>query len=119
MSTARQYCLTLSLVDDANLISDYEQFHQPGNVWPEVVDSLREAGILDMRIFRSGLQLVMIMTVSETFSFEKKALSDARNPRVVEWETLMSRFQSAGEQSMANDKWALAKEVFSLGDHLN
>lgn len=119
MSTPRQYCLTLSLVDDDNLVGDYEQLHQPGNVWPEVVDSLREAGILDMRIFRSGLQLVMVMTVSETFSFQKKALSDARNPRVVEWETLMSKFQSAGEQSMANDKWQVAKEVFSLGDHLN
>lgn len=119
MSASRQYCLTLSMRDDAELIREYEEHHKPGNVWPEIIDSIRESGVLDMRIYRSGLQLIMIMTVSETFSFEDKALRDSRNPRVAEWEALMSRFQNADEQSMANDKWQPAKEVFALEDHSN
>ena len=62
MSNPRQYCLTLNLRDDDELIREYEGYHKPGNVWPEVIDSIRESGILDMRIYRSGLLLIMIMT---------------------------------------------------------
>ncbi len=117
MSNPRQYCLTLNLRDDDELIREYEEHHKPGNVWPEVVDSIRESGVLDMRIYRSGLQLIMIMTVSDTFSFEDKALRDSGNLRVAEWESLMAKFQKADEQSMANEKWQPAKAIFALDDH--
>ncbi len=117
MSAVRQYCLTLNLKDDDELIREYEEYHKPGNVWPDVIDSIRESGILDMRIYRSGLQLIMIMTVSDAFSFEDKALRDSRNPKVVEWESLMVRFQKADEQSMANEKWQPANTIFALDDH--
>jgi len=117
MSNVRQYCLTLNLKDDDELIREYEEFHKPGNVWPEVVDSIRESGILDMRIYRSGLQLIMIMTVSDAFSFEDKARRDSRNPRVAEWELLMARFQKADEHSLADEKWKPAKKVFALEEH--
>mgnify|MGYP001067344645 CR=1 FL=1 len=119
MSNPQQYCLTLNLRDDDELIREYEGYHKPGNVWPEVIDSIRESGILDMRIYRSGLLLIMIMTVSDTFSFENKALRDNGNPRVGEWESLMARFQKADEQSMADEKWQPASEVFALEDHSN
>ena len=117
MSNPRQYCLTLNLRDDDELIREYEDHHKPGNVWPEVIDSIRESGILDMRIYRSGLRLIMIMIVSDTFSFEDKALRDSRNPRVAEWESLMARFQKADEQSIAAEKWQPAKEIFAIDDH--
>jgi len=115
MSTARQYCLTLNLKDDDELIREYEDYHKPGSVWPEVVDSIGEAGILDMQIYRSGLQLIMVMMVSDAFSFDDKALKDSLNPKVVEWERLMTRFQRVDKDS--NGKWRDVANIFNLKEH--
>ena len=43
-----RYCLALDLKDDPALIEEYEQYHR--NVWPEIVQSIREAGIKDSEI---------------------------------------------------------------------
>jgi L-rhamnose mutarotase len=115
MSTPRQFCLTLNLQDDNDLIREYEEYHKPGNVWPEVVDSIREAGILDMQIYRSGLQLTMVMTVSNAFSFEDKALKDSLNPKVMEWERLMEKFQNRAEG--VDSKWQEVANIFELSKH--
>lgn len=118
MQKERQYCLTLDLRDDEDLMREYKEFHKPGNVWPEVIESIRDSGIVDMRIYRSGLQLVMVMTVSDSFSFEKKALDDSKNPKVVEWERLMAKFQKADAGKSAGSKWKLTENIFSLPDHV-
>ena len=115
MSAPRRYCLTLDLRDEPELIREYERYHKPGNVWPEVIDSIRAAGILDMQIYRSGLQLIMVLTVSDTFSFEEKKRQDRVNPKVLEWERLMERFQNKpdGEDS----KWQQVRNIFDLTQH--
>ena len=115
MSAPRQYCLTLNLRDDDALIREYESYHRPGNVWPEVIDSIRASGILDMQIYRSGLQLIMVMTVSDSFSFEDKALQDSLNPKVAEWERLMEKFQFRGEG--VESKWQEVENIFQLSKH--
>ena len=113
----RQICLTLTLRDDEALIREYEDFHKPGNVWPEVLESIRSSGILDMQIYRSETLLTMVLTVSESFSFEEKAERDNANPKVVEWERLMTRFQRADAEAGAGDKWRLASNIFDLREH--
>ena len=35
---SRRLCFALDLVNDAQKIAEYEQFHRPGGVWPEIVD---------------------------------------------------------------------------------
>ena len=112
----RQYCLTLNLRGDEDLIREYEEFHKPGNVWPEIVESIRRDGILDMQIYRSGVRLVMVITVSDEFSFERKVKMDSENPKVVEWERLMEKFQRVDEPG--DSKWKLMKNIFNLEDHI-
>ena len=110
----RQFCLTLDLRDDEDLIREYEQYHQPGHTWPEVIDSIRRSGILDMQIYRAGTQLVMVMTVTGSFSFEEKNLMDRQNPKVVQWERLMTRFQLAAADSSAGAKWKKMQSIIDL-----
>jgi L-rhamnose mutarotase len=117
MQTQRQFCLTLDLRDDEELIREYEEFHQPGNTWVEVIDSIRSSGILDMQIYRSGTQLVMVMTVSDSFSFEDKARRDSQNPKIIAWERLMTKFQRAGADSSADAKWQKMQNIFDLRQH--
>jgi L-rhamnose mutarotase len=56
----------------------------------------------------------MIMDVSETFSFDKKAKSDKQNPKVQEWEELMWKFQRALPQAKQGEKWLRMERVFKL-----
>lgn len=66
-----RYCLALDLKDDKQLIEEYEQYHQ--NVWPEIKQSIHEAGISNMEIYRTGNRLFMIMETEDNFSFEKSS----------------------------------------------
>ncbi len=118
MRATRQYCLTLDLNDDEDLIREYEAYHHPGNVWPEVIDSIRESGILNMQIYRAGTLLIMVMTVAESFSFENKARQDSQNPKVIEWERLMTRFQRADSDASADAKWQTLGNIFDLRKHV-
>ena len=47
-----RFGLTLNLKDDPNVIEQYKTYHR--NVWPEVLDSLREMGITGMDIYLLG-----------------------------------------------------------------
>ena len=115
MSTVKQYCLKVYLKDDIALIHEYEKYHKPGNVWPEVIDSIRASGVLDMQIYRSGFELIMVMTVSDSFSFEDKALRDSLDPIVVNWERLMDKFKLRDEG--IDSKWREVPNIFRLSEH--
>lgn len=83
----KQYALTLDLQDDPALISEYGEHHR--QVWPEVLASIKEAGILHMELYRWGNRLFMMIEVEKGFSFGKKAAQDATNSKVQEWVELM------------------------------
>ncbi len=108
----RRYCFTLDLKDDPGLIAEYKCHHE--NVWPEVLKSIRDSGILDLEIYLLGTRMFMVMEVDDRFSFEAKAKLDLNNPKVQEWEELMWRFQKALPGSRPGEKWLLMERVFKL-----
>lgn len=107
-----RHCLTLDLKNDQTAISEYKRYHV--KIWPEVKQSLFDAGIVDMEIYLTGTRLFMIMDVNEAFSLSAKAAADAANARVQEWEALMARFQQELPQSRPGQKWVVMEKVFSL-----
>ncbi|WP_293785272.1 L-rhamnose mutarotase [uncultured Pedobacter sp.] len=108
----KRYCLALDLVDDEKLIAEYEAYHENG--WPEIKSSITGSGILDMEIYRVSNRLFMIMETEDDFSFENKAIMDASNPKVQEWETLMWNYQQALPFAKPGEKWVLMKKIFEL-----
>ena len=109
---SRRYCLTLDLKDDPKLIAEYKKYHE--KIWPEITRSIRDSGIEDMEIYLLGTRMFMIMEVSESFSFAKKAAADAANPKVQEWEQLMWKFQKALPEAKPGEKWLLMERIFKL-----
>jgi len=107
-----RYCLTLDLQDDPQLIAEYKRYHQ--QVWPEIIKSIRDAGILDMQIYLLGTRLFMIMEVNDQFSFAAKQSADWNNPKVQEWEKLMWKFQKPLPQAEPGEKWLLMEQIFQL-----
>lgn len=110
----KRYCLALGLKDDPTLIAEYEAYHR--KVWPDILESIRDAGILSMEIYRWGARLFMIMETADGFSFERKAAMDAANPRVQEWEELMWKYQQAAPGAKPGEKWVVMEKIFELGD---
>ena len=108
----KRYCLALDLKDDPTLITEYEQRHQA--IWPEIRQSILDAGITVMDIYRFGNRLFMIMETEDAFSFEKKAAMDSANPTVQEWEQLMWKYQQEIPGAKPGEKWVLMDRVFSL-----
>ncbi len=110
----KKYCLALDLKDEAALIAEYENWHKAENAWPEITASIKEAGIVDMEIYRTGNRLFMIMEVDDSFSFEIKKQQDLSNPKVQEWESLMLRFQQALPWAKPDEKWILMDQIYKL-----
>jgi len=107
-----RYCFALDLKDDLNLIAAYEEYHR--SVWPEIIQSIKEADIKYLEIYRVSNRLFMIMETGPDFSFEKKAEADAHNPMVVQWEKLMWEYQQALPNAKPGEKWMLMDKIFTL-----
>jgi len=109
----KRYCLTLDLRPDPTLIAEYVQHHHPHGR-PEINDSIRAAGILDMQIYLLNNRLFMIMDAADDFTFERKAELDLANPAVQEWENLMAKFQNVDPGSDFAARWQLMEKIYSL-----
>ncbi|MCP4271696.1 MAG: L-rhamnose mutarotase [Gammaproteobacteria bacterium] len=114
MSVNHRYCMALDLKDDPELIEEYKNYHAPGNVWPEIIDSINDSGIKDMEIYIVGNRLFMIMDVNESFDFDKKTLVDAANDKTQEWEALMWKYQLPLKWGKPGEKWVMMEMIFKL-----
>lgn len=108
----RRYCLTLDLKDDPALIAEYKRQHR--RLRPEIVKSIRDAGVEVMEIYLLGTRMCMIMEVSESFSFARKEEMDRSNPAVQEWEEFVWQFQQPLPQAKPGEKWVLMEKIFEL-----
>jgi L-rhamnose mutarotase len=104
----------LDLRDDHALIEEYEKWHHPNNIWPEIVESLHAAGIGELEILRCGNRLVMVIEAPADFSVTMLGALETANPRVRAWEDLMWRFQLPLPFADVGQKWVPMKRVFSL-----
>lgn len=112
----KRYCLAVDLIDDPDLIAEYEHWHKAENSWPEITRSILDANIKCMEIYRTGNRLFMIMETDDKFNFETKATMDAGNEKVQEWEQLMWKFQQALPWAKAGEKWTVMQKIFHLED---
>lgn len=107
-----RYCLALDLKDDEVLIKEYEAYHQ--RVWPEILASIKQAGIDSMEIYRAGNRLFMIIEAATDVNFAVKAAADASSEKVQEWETLMWKYQQALPFAKPGEKWIMMEKIFDL-----
>lgn len=112
LTIMQRHCLALDLIDDPELIAEYEQRHQ--KVWPEIIKSIRDSGIEVLDIYRTGNRMFMIIEANDSFSFEKKEAMDAANSKVLAWEELMWSFQQALPWAKPGEKWILMNKIFEL-----
>ena len=105
--------LTLQLRPDPALVDEYVARHR--EVWPAVLESLRDSGIVRSEIFLHGYQLIMVLDTTDDFSFEQKATMDQANPTVMQWEKEMAKFQAVDDADTdAGKRWVQLENVFGF-----
>ena len=112
----KRYCLACDLKDQQGLIERYKAWHAKGKAWPEITESIKGQGIMDMEIYLTGNRLFMVMEVEDGFDFQRKAENDAKNAKVQQWEKLMEQFQQPLPWAGEHEKWLLTERIYKLGE---
>lgn len=111
----KRYCRTMQLREgDSKFIEDYRHCHSEGVIWQEVIDGIREVGILEMEVYILGTKLFMIVETPIDFNWDEAMARLATLPRQQEWETFMSRFQDCSAEATADEKWQMMERIFYL-----
>jgi len=116
--SVQRTAMALDLRDDENLISTYEQYHQPDGIWSEIPLGIKEVGVVDMQIYRIGTRLFMIIDYDENASLKEIFDKMSTMPRQAEWAKLMAGFQKKISEAQPEEHWASMKPVFLLNDHI-
>lgn len=108
------YCRTLELRNNPELIKEYRRRHEKGNVWQEIIDGIRQVGILEMEIYILGTRLFMIVETPADLDLDAAMNKLATLPRQAEWEAYMSELQDTSADATSDEKWQMMERMFYL-----
>ena len=106
----KSYALTLNLVDDPDVIAEYERQHQA--VWPGVLARIREVGITRMQIFRLGTQLIMYIDTTDEFDPARDFPRVNDDPESRRWNEWMATMQRKDPRGKPEEWWSLMPLAF-------
>ena len=110
----KRYCQTLELRDNPELIKEYRCRHSREHAWREILDGIRQVGILEMEIYILGTRLFMIVETPLDFDWDTAMARLATLPRQAEWEDYMAEFQLVKQGLSSAEKWQLMERMFYL-----
>jgi L-rhamnose mutarotase len=103
----------IHLRDDPVAIAAYRDHHR--RVWPEVIESLRRAGIRSMDIHLLGRTPVMSVEVADGVDVRRAfAAHRASGQPVADWEQLMNSLQEPSPDAASGEWWARMEPIFRL-----
>lgn len=108
----KNFFLLLDLKDNPELIAQYEYHHK--HIPEKIKESIVEAGITRMDLYRFSNRLIMHLETLDNFSFEKKAAMDQSNKDVQVWEKLMLTYQQIIPGTPEGHKWVVTNKIFEL-----
>lgn len=110
----KRYCQTLDLKDNPELIAEYRKRHSKEHAWPEILQGIRQVGILEMEIYILGTRLFMIVETPLDFDWNDAMARLAALPRQAEWEDYMAEFQLVKAGMSSAEKWQPMERMFHL-----
>ena len=112
----KRYVQTMDLRNDPELIALYRRAHSNEEMWREIIDGIRQVGILEMEIYILGTRLVMIVETAPDFDWDSAMARLATQPRQAEWEAHVARFQQCDTSATSDEKWQMMERMFHLYD---
>lgn len=113
----KRYCQTLELINDPFLLAEFEDKHQ--HIWPEVVAEIKQAGILDIQIFRYENVLFMIIDAQDNFDWETDAIRLGNLPYQKLWDLYISKYKKINPRDPDFGNWKTMHNIFTLNSKNN
>lgn len=110
----KRWVQTMDLRDNPQLIAEYRRRHSCGEVWPEVLQGIRDCGLLEMEIYILGTRLVMICEAPLDVDWDEAMRRMASGPRQAEWEAFMAVFQQCEPGQTSDEKWQMMERMFHV-----
>ena len=110
----KRWVQTMDLRDQPELIAEYRKRHARGEVWQEILQGIRDCGLLEMEIYILGTRLVMICEGPADLDWEEAMRKMASGPRQREWEDYMAVFQNCLPGQQSDEKWQMMDRMFHL-----
>jgi len=108
----KRFCQFLSL--NPETLDQYTYWHRNENIWKEIPEGIRRAGILNMEIYILDTNAVMILETPIDFNWDESFGKLATFERQAEWEDFVGQFQQAQEGKRSDEKWQLMERIFCL-----
>lgn len=104
--------LTTNLVEDGKLQQEYMDHHETQFIkWPEVSKGFCNASFQRLLLFRNGRQLMLVISIPAGKSLEElNPKTVENNPRVEQWNRLMSKYQTGIAGTAPNEVWVELKK---------
>lgn len=109
----KDYLLTANLVDDSLAQAEYIHYHAiQFDEWPEVAEGFCLAGFQQLLAFRSGRQLLLVISIPAGKTLDElNPKTIENNPRMVEWNNLMSNYQVGIGGTEPDETWVFLNKV--------
>lgn len=108
----KRFCQFLQLNPDT--LEQYTYWHRNENIWKEIPEGIKRAGILDMEIYLQGINAVMVLETPVDFNWDESFGRLATMERQAEWENFVAQFQQVEKGKRSDEKWQLMERIFSL-----
>ncbi|PZP41993.1 MAG: hypothetical protein DI598_17485, partial [Pseudopedobacter saltans] len=104
--------MTANLVSDPAKQQEYIDYHQSQfEKWPEVSGGFCNASFQQVLVFKNERQLMLVITIPKGQRLDKlNPKTTENNPKVVEWNKLMSQYQEGIEGTKNGETWIVLKE---------
>lgn len=105
--------LTCNLVADKKLQQEYLNYHVTQfEKWPEISKGFCNASFQQLLIYRNGRQLVLVISIPKGESLDKlNPKTTENNPKVDEWNKIMSKYQEGIEGTKKGETWVFLKKL--------
>lgn len=110
----KRYCQTLDLRDADGMIARYRKAHSKAQAWPEIIEGIRQVGILEMEMYILGNRVFMIVETPLDFDWDSAMSRLATLPRQQEWEDYVAVLQGCAKGTTSAGKWHLMERMFRL-----
>lgn len=100
-----RFVLTLEIINDEALLTEYKRIHGPGMPWPQITANMKQMGIQEMEIYLQGYQAFLIMDTRSDFDMDKDGIIWSKLPREAEWQEYVAKYQKVDPNSKAIEKW--------------
>jgi L-rhamnose mutarotase len=105
--------LTANLVSDPKKQQEYLDYHRTQfQKWPEVSQGFCNANFQQLLVFKSGRQLMLVISIPKGESLDKlNPLTTKNNPRVDDWNNMMKKYQEGIEGTKKGETWVFFKNI--------